>query len=127
MQAVVHYYSSISDITATILGDKGIIYKIDCGSTLNSIAFALCQSDQLVRKRSSSWNSVLEALDQVPIFHLGPRYWVNDDIGPMRGYSGADVGLMRETLSMTSGVAMLRVRSHPLRRAVLSVCGDMGR
>ena len=69
MRAIVHYDSSISNFTDTILGDKGIIYKIDGVSTLNSIAYALCQSDQFVRKRSSPWNSVLGDIDQVTIFH----------------------------------------------------------
>ena len=44
MQAIVHYYSSICDVTTSIVGDKGIIYKIECVSTLNSITYALYQS-----------------------------------------------------------------------------------
>ena len=48
MWAIVHYNSSIGDITATILKDKGIIDKIDGVSTLNSIAYALRQSAKFV-------------------------------------------------------------------------------
>ena len=39
---------------------------------------------------------VLGDLDQ------GPRDWINNDVGPMRGYSEVAVGLMCEPLSMTS-------------------------
>ena len=69
MRAIVHKDSSIGDITATILGDNGIIYKIEGISALNSIAYSLCQSPRFLRKLSSPWNFVLGALDQVPIFH----------------------------------------------------------
>ena len=69
MWAIVHYGFSIGDNTATILGDKGIIDKIDGVSTLNFIAYALRKSAKFVGKRSGPWKFVLEAFDQVPIFH----------------------------------------------------------
>ena len=67
--AIVHYDSSIGDITETILGDKGIVDKVDGVGTLNSIDYALSQWDKFVGKRSGPWNLVIGAFDQVPILH----------------------------------------------------------
>ena len=69
MWAIVHYNSYIGDITETILGDKGIVGKVDGVGTLNSIAHALSQSAKFVGKRSGTWNFVLGDFYQVPIFH----------------------------------------------------------
>ena len=69
MWVIVHYDSSIGDITVTILGDKGIINKIDGVSILNSIAYDLRQSAKFFGKRSGPRNFVLGVLDKVPILH----------------------------------------------------------
>ena len=62
MWAIVHYDSSIGDITETILGDKGVVNKVDGVSNLNYIAYALRQSAKFVGKRSGPWNLVLRIL-----------------------------------------------------------------
>ena len=50
-----------------ILGEKGIVDKVDDVSTLNSITYALRQLAKFVGKLSGPWNLVLGDFDQVSI------------------------------------------------------------